>query len=1098
MKTTRKIRRGMSVGFNVEQLEQRQLLNAAVLAAIPTQSVNVGQAVPSLTLSSFFKDPLITGTAIQMQTTQGNIPLLLTDAATPQTVANFVHYINAGLYSSTIIHRSVPGFVIQGGGYLTDANHISTFTPVVGEHTLSNTVGTIAMALSTGPNSGTSEWFINLGDNSTSLDGTGNGGPFTAFGNVIYNGMAVVNTITGLQIINASGGVPNSPFTTLPVQNFSGGAVQTANLVTNNTIIVPNGLTYSVTSGNTSFATATITNGVLTVTPLTNTPGVVSITVRATDLGANFVTQTFSVNVNAASSGPIITLNPSGASVNSGSAVSFTASASGTPTPTVQWQVSTDFGSNYTNIPGATNTTLSFTAAANQHNTLYRAVFNNSVATAITIGAPLTVNSSPQVVTQPFNQSTTSGGLVSFTATATGTPTPTVQWQVSIDGGATFTNVAGATNNTLSFNATAGQNNNRYRAVFTNSVSTAVSNAPTLTVAVSTTAPAITINPANISISSGGTATFTAGASGNPTPTVQWQVSTDFGATYNNIAGATNPTLSFTANTSQHNTLYRAVFTNSVTSATTSPAALTVSATTAAPLITVNPSDVHLSNSGTATFTAGASGNPTPAVQWQVSTDFGATYNNIAGATSTTLSFAANTSQHNTLYRAVFTNSVSTATSAAAGLFVTTTTAAPVVTLQPLSQTLSAGATATFTAGASGNPTPTVQWQISSNGGATFTNIAGATSTILGIPVSAGLNGNQYRAVFTNSVSSATSAAATLQVSSTSNVTLTPQPLTLHPVLNAAFVETVGTFTSSNASLPASSYSAFVSYGDGGGFIGNIISTGGGTFSVTGGHAWTTTGTFAVTVTVTGPGGSTTIINSTAVIGNSGGTGGTGGTGASALTPSAITFSAGLNQAYASTVGGFSSSNTSLRATDFTAFIDYGDTGGSSGAVVSTGTGTFNVIGGHGWKANGNFPVNITITGPGGITTVIHSFANIGSTGGTGGGNTGGNAGGTTQGAPTLAAQNINFNTIVNRPYVDNVGGFTSSDTSLPASAFSAYIDYGDTGGFNGNIITIAPGIFRVIGGHAWRTPGNAIVTVRVLGPGGSNIFIRSIANVLN
>jgi hypothetical protein len=148
----------------------------------------------------------------------------------------------------------------------------------------------------------------------------------------------------------------------------------------------------------------------------------------------------------------------------------------------VQWQVSIDGGANFSNVSGATSTTLSFTAALSQNGNQYRAVFTNSAGTATTTAATLTVNNSPTITTQPANQTVAPGQTATFTAAATGSPTPTVQWQVSIDGGANFSNVSGATSTTLSFTAALSQNGYRYRAVFTNSVGPATSTAATLTV----------------------------------------------------------------------------------------------------------------------------------------------------------------------------------------------------------------------------------------------------------------------------------------------------------------------------------------------------------------------------------------------------------------------------------------------------------------------------------------------------------------------------------------------------------------------------------------------------------------------------------------
>ena len=132
---------------------------------------------------------------------------------------NFVSYINAGEYSNVIIHRLVPGFVFQGGGFEPDGTATPTFAPVRSEAGISNTTGTIAMALSTGPNSGTNQWYINLANN-TGLDGTSDGGPFTVFGSVIYNGMSVVNAIAALPTVDDSAQNPN--FSDLPVVNYTG------------------------------------------------------------------------------------------------------------------------------------------------------------------------------------------------------------------------------------------------------------------------------------------------------------------------------------------------------------------------------------------------------------------------------------------------------------------------------------------------------------------------------------------------------------------------------------------------------------------------------------------------------------------------------------------------------------------------------------------------------------------------------------------------------------------------------------------------------------------------------------------------------------
>jgi len=88
----------------------------------------------------------------------------------------------------------------------------------------------------------------------------------------------------------------------------------------------------------------------------------------------------------------------------------------------------------------------------------------------------------------------------------------------------------------------------------------------------------ITLNPANVTVPAGSNASFTANATGTPNPTVQWQVSTDGGATFTNVSGATSPTLSFTTTLAMNGNKYRAVFTNTAGTATTTSATLTVNA----------------------------------------------------------------------------------------------------------------------------------------------------------------------------------------------------------------------------------------------------------------------------------------------------------------------------------------------------------------------------------------------------------------------------------------------------------------------------------------------------------------------------------------
>jgi hypothetical protein len=179
-----------------------------------------------------------------------------------------------------------------------------------------------------------------------------------------------------------------------------------------------------------------------------------------------------------------VTSNPHNQTVTAGQNATFTVAATGSPTPTVQWQVSTDGGNTFTNIAGATSTTLTLSGTtASQNGTIYQAVLTNSVGSVTTTRATLTVRYAPIVTVNPASQTVTAGQSVTFTAAATANPSPTVQWQVSTDGGLTFTNISGATSAALTLTGvTASQKGSEYRAVFTDSLGSAITTAALLTV----------------------------------------------------------------------------------------------------------------------------------------------------------------------------------------------------------------------------------------------------------------------------------------------------------------------------------------------------------------------------------------------------------------------------------------------------------------------------------------------------------------------------------------------------------------------------------------------------------------------------------------
>lgn len=161
-------------------------------------------------------DPIVT-----VDTNYGNFQIELFPNAAPQTVANFLSYVESGAYTNSIFHRTVPNFVVQTGGYTSPSETftstsqfqtIPTHAPIPLEYNLPNKLGSVAVARASDPNSGTDQWFINTVDNSNTL-GPSNGGGYAVFGQVLGDGMQVVDAISALPTDNADNGV----FATLPL-----------------------------------------------------------------------------------------------------------------------------------------------------------------------------------------------------------------------------------------------------------------------------------------------------------------------------------------------------------------------------------------------------------------------------------------------------------------------------------------------------------------------------------------------------------------------------------------------------------------------------------------------------------------------------------------------------------------------------------------------------------------------------------------------------------------------------------------------------------------------------------------------------------------
>lgn len=270
---------------------------------------------------------------------------------------------------------------------------------------------------------------------------------------------------------------------------------------------------------------------------------------------------------------------------------------------------------------------------------------------------------SPTITGQPASAIVCVGTLVNYIVTATGAPL-TYQWQISIDGGTSFNDIIGATSANYSFTATAVQNGYQYRCIVTGTCApaTATSNAATLTI---TAAPNIVLPPANATICAGGNTGFSVTATGGSL-TYQWQVSTNGGSSYSNItnagvySGVTAASMNITgAATAMNSYQYRCLVTGACApAATTTAAVLTVNTPVT---ISSQPTNKILCPGTNGSFSITAVGT-SPAYQWQLSTNGGATFNNLgntavyAGTTTATLTITGATTGMNTYqYRCVVT-----------------------------------------------------------------------------------------------------------------------------------------------------------------------------------------------------------------------------------------------------------------------------------------------------------------------------------------------------------------------------------------------------------------------------------------------------------
>jgi hypothetical protein len=467
-------------------------------------------------------------------------------------------------------------------------------------------------------------------------------------------------------------------------------------------------------------------------------------------------------------------------SITTGSSTTFTLTNNAAVTPSgYQWRKGA------VNIGGATSSTYTIASAVTGDSGSYDCVVtypntyglasaptmtSNALTLSVTSGSVAVTSSSITPATSTVNPST----VVTLTnaITPAGATSPVYAWYRNTTASTSGGTLMSGTASTYA-PSTAAAGTYYYYSTVTAGGATVTSNVVQVTVRAS---PSITAQPATVTIASGGTANFsvTATDGGYPSLYYQWQSMPPAGS-FANIGGAT--TSAYSTTTLVQGTQYRCIITN----ASGAGVAVTSSAATLnvvmPPTLTSDTSPLNPSVVSSTTVNLSVAGSipaspaGTLSYAWQRRSSALGTFANVVGATSA--SYAATATTNGEQYRCILTNTysgVSASTTSQTTTFTVAAASPPTFTTQPISVSISAGASATFTVAVSGVPTPTLQWYDSADG-TTFAPIGGETSASYTTPATSAADigvVRYYRCVATNGSGSTNSSTATRTVTSSS------------------------------------------------------------------------------------------------------------------------------------------------------------------------------------------------------------------------------------------------------------------------------------------------------------------------------------------
>lgn len=463
----------------------------------------------------------------------------------------------------------------------------------------------------------------------------------------------------------------------------------------------------------------------------------------------------------------VINAQPSDTTVCPGANIFYAVAATGDGL-LYQWQYSVDSGKTWNNEAGGTSDTLKMPGVqATDNGNRFRVIITGAWNTDTSAIALLNVNLPPSIQVQPKDTTVDPGNSASFSIAASGTII-SYQWQSSADNGITWNSISGATADTLLLsNITNAQNGYQYRVIAEGPCANDTSKSATLSV----NPPVLILNPATLPpgyvsvpysqtlTAQGGTSPYTYKETGTLPPGITF--------TNGSISGTPGATGSYPVKitVTDNSTGKGAPF------SLTKDYTLTILSTGSCITVTSNPQSQTVCEGSDVSF--GISATNSTGYQWQSSADSGKVWNDVTGATSDSLLLSNVPSSKTPMqYRVIIKSACGNQTSGSATL---TVLPLATITVQPADQTVCDSSNVSFSVSASG-VSLTYQWQSSTDKGKTWSNIIGASDSILNISdATAADSGNQYRVLVESKCGSITSSAVTLGVTPQTAILKQPQ-----------------------------------------------------------------------------------------------------------------------------------------------------------------------------------------------------------------------------------------------------------------------------------------------------------------------------------